>query len=79
VLSSGNATLAAAGTNPTALASLALKTGTAVTDADMVAASAASGFSQTLFDGVMLTFDITPTASGPIYFRCRACSGIPCA
>lgn len=38
-------------------------------DPDLQAVSAAAGYSQNLYDQVLLTFDTTPTVSGPLAFQ----------
>jgi hypothetical protein len=39
------------------------------TDEDLVALSEAAGYHQELKDAVLLSFDITPTVSGPLAFQ----------
>lgn len=39
------------------------------TNPELQAVSAAAGYSQNLYDQVLLTFDITPTVSGPLAFQ----------
>lgn len=39
------------------------------TDPDLVGLSAAAGYDQELKDAVLLSFDITPTVSGPLAFQ----------
>jgi hypothetical protein len=43
--------------------------GTVSTDPDLAALSAATGYSQTLHDEALLSFDLTPTVSGPLAFQ----------
>jgi hypothetical protein len=69
VLSNGNARIGAITSNTSPTRTQAQGTGPA-TDPDLQALSTAAGYgSQALFDQVLLTFDITPTASGNLAFQ----------
>lgn len=68
VLSNGDANIGAITSNTADTKTL--KQGTASTnDPDMVALSAAAGYTQSLNDAVFLTFDITPAVSGSLAFQ----------
>lgn len=55
---------------------------TAYYDPDLLSLGAGNG---TVYDGIALSFDLTPTLSGPVTFRCHAetplhaWSGMQCA
>jgi hypothetical protein len=69
VLSNGNARIGAITSNTSPTRTQSQGTGPA-TDPDLQALSTAAGYgSQTLFDQVLLTFDMTPTASGNLAFQ----------
>lgn len=73
VLSNGNATLGAALSNPkgqtsTVFNGTPLHGNTVFQDFDMMVIGN-SAYGQTLYDGIILSFDITPVASGPVVFR----------
>jgi hypothetical protein len=68
VLSNGDARIGAITSNTAAARTQAQGTGES-SDPDLQELSAAAGYSQTLFDEVLLTFDITPTISGPLAFQ----------
>lgn len=67
MLSNGNAVIAVKSDN-TLNGSSTKQNTTNVTETDLVALSASMGYSQKLFDINILTFDITPTVSGPVVF-----------
>lgn len=66
-MSSGNATIAAAVTNPIAPTSTVYNNVTTVTDGDLVTISSQT-YSQSLYDGVILSFVVTPTVAGSLLF-----------
>lgn len=67
MLSNGDARIATTTSNTAAQKTLAQ--GTVSSDPDLQALSTAAGYSQALKDEVLLTFDITPTVSGPLAFQ----------
>jgi hypothetical protein len=67
VLSNGNGTHGVATSNGNT-GSSTLQLTSSRTDADLAALSLAMGYNQNLFDINILSFDITPTVSGPITF-----------
>ncbi|KAF6250697.1 hypothetical protein COO60DRAFT_1629462 [Scenedesmus sp. NREL 46B-D3] len=68
VLSNGNARIGAITSNTALQKTQAQGTG-ASSDPDMQALSTAAGYSQALYDQVLLMFDVTPTVSGPLAFQ----------
>lgn len=67
MLSNGDASIGAATSNK--YDQKTTDQGTLSSDPDLQALSAAAGYSQALYDQVLLTFDITPAASGPLAFQ----------
>lgn len=67
VLSNGNGAIAASVTNSAAGLSVQ-QSAVKPNDADATATSAASGYSQSLYDVNYLSFSITPSVSGPLTF-----------
>lgn len=68
MLSNGDARISTTTSNTAEQKTLNQGSG-ASSDADLADLSAAAGYSQALYDAVLLTFDITPTVSGLLAFQ----------